>query len=58
MPDLEGLSMRSALRMLDGCDCDIAAAGSGYVADQQPAAGTRLAAATPVRLQLLPELQP
>ena len=58
MPDLEGLSMRSALHMLDGCDCDIAAIGSGYVADQQPAAGTRLAAATPVRLQLLPELQP
>ena len=28
------------------------------VAAQHPAAGTLLAAATPVRLQLLPELQP
>jgi cell division protein FtsI (penicillin-binding protein 3) len=42
MPELTGLGLRSVLQALEGCDCDIRIAGSGYVIGQQPAAGEPL----------------
>jgi cell division protein FtsI (penicillin-binding protein 3) len=52
MPELEGLSLRSAMRAMDGCDCDVRIEGSGYVVEQAPAAGVQLARASAVTLHL------
>jgi hypothetical protein len=54
MPKLEGLSLRSAMRAMDGCECDVSVEGRGYVFEQLPAAGVQLARATPVTLKLSP----
>jgi cell division protein FtsI (penicillin-binding protein 3) len=39
MPELRGLSLRAAMRALDGCDCAVEVAGAGYVVAQQPEPG-------------------
>jgi hypothetical protein len=39
MPELRGLSLREAMRAMDGCDCAVAVAGSGYVVAQRPEPG-------------------
>lgn len=52
MPKLDGLSLRSAMRAMDGCDCDVRIEGSGYVVGQEPSAGVVLASASSVKLQL------
>jgi cell division protein FtsI (penicillin-binding protein 3) len=39
MPELRGLSLRAAMRALDGCDCAIDIAGAGYVVAQRPDPG-------------------
>jgi hypothetical protein len=52
MPELEGLSLRSAMRAMDGCDCDVRIEGNGYVVEQKPSPGVVLANASSVLLQL------
>jgi cell division protein FtsI (penicillin-binding protein 3) len=52
MPRLEGLSLRSAMRAMDGCDCAVQVEGSGYVVAQQPDAGVQVARASSVKLTL------
>ncbi len=52
MPELDGLSLRTAMRAMDGCDCDVRVEGRGYVVGQKPEAGVQLARAASVTLQL------
>jgi cell division protein FtsI (penicillin-binding protein 3) len=52
MPDLEGLSLRSAMRAMDGCECRVDVEGRGYVVAQQPDAGKVVERAEYVRLTL------
>jgi len=54
MPELEGLSLRSAMRAMDGCDCSVAVEGSGYVVAQQPSPGVQVARAASISLTLAP----
>jgi len=42
MPDLRGLSLRTAVRALEGCDCALEIDGHGYVVSQKPDPGTAL----------------
>jgi cell division protein FtsI (penicillin-binding protein 3) len=39
MPELRGLSLRAAMRAMNGCDCAVDVAGSGYVVKQRPDPG-------------------
>jgi cell division protein FtsI (penicillin-binding protein 3) len=52
MPELRGLSLRSAMRALDGCGCEVDVDGSGYVVDQRPEPGVEVSAADEVRVVL------
>jgi len=52
MPDLHGLSLRSAMRAVDGCDCLVHVDGSGYVVEQKPRPGAELAESYDVVLRL------
>jgi cell division protein FtsI (penicillin-binding protein 3) len=52
MPDLRGLSLRSAVRALDGCECALRIDGRGYVVSQQPDPGSVLAPSAAVLLTL------
>jgi len=52
MPELRGLSLRSAMRAMDGCDCEVEVDGSGYVVDQRPEPGVEVSAADAVRIVL------
>jgi cell division protein FtsI (penicillin-binding protein 3) len=52
MPKLQGLSLRTAMRAMDGCECDVQIEGNGYVVGQKPEAGVQLARAASVTLQL------
>ncbi|MFQ5351654.1 MAG: penicillin-binding protein [Candidatus Binatia bacterium] len=54
MPNLVGLSLRSAMRALEGCNCDIQVDGAGYVAAQNPRAGKKLTQMAAVELELAP----
>jgi cell division protein FtsI (penicillin-binding protein 3) len=56
MPDLRGLSARAAVRTLAGLALVPRLKGSGFVTEQQPAAGAPIDTASPVALQL--ERQP
>ncbi len=52
LPDLAGLSLRGAMRVLQECECDIRVQGSGYVVSQQPPPGKPLLDAARVTLIL------
>ena len=52
MPELRGLSLRSAMRAMDGCECAVDVNGSGYVVDQRPEPGTEISASDKVRVVL------
>lgn len=52
MPDLRGLSLRSAMRAIDGCDCNLRVDGDGYVVEQVPDPGVELEASSNVSLVL------
>jgi len=52
MPDLRGLSLRSAMHAMEGCECAVEIAGSGYVVSQQPDPGVQLVSARSVSLTL------
>jgi len=52
MPDLRGLSLRTAVRALDGCDCDLRIEGQGFVVAQQPNPGDVLERTAGVSLTL------
>jgi len=54
MPDVRGLSLRAAMRAFDGCDCGVRVRGAGYVVEQNPSPGTRLAASEAIALDLAP----
>jgi len=58
MPDLHGLSLRSAMRAVDGCDCMVSIDGSGYVVEQEPKPGVELAARDDVVLRLASSASP
>jgi cell division protein FtsI (penicillin-binding protein 3) len=52
MPDLRGLSLRTAVRALDGCGCDLRVEGHGYVVSQEPEPGAALDRTASVALTL------
>ena len=52
MPDLRGLSLRGAVRALDGSGCDLKIAGQGFVVAQQPSPGAVLERTASVSLTL------
>ncbi|TFH21937.1 MAG: PASTA domain-containing protein [Myxococcales bacterium] len=52
MPDLRGLSLRSAIRAIDGCACRLRIDGDGYVIEQEPEPGVELASMSRVSLVL------
>jgi len=52
MPDLQGLSLRSAMRAMDGCECRVSVEGHGYVVEQKPQPGTAVENTHFVRLTL------
>ncbi len=52
IPDVHGMSLRAALRALDGCGCEIKTEGRGYVIAQEPKAGTSLDVSAEVSLKL------
>jgi hypothetical protein len=52
MPDLDGLALRSAMRAMDGCNCNIEVQGQGYVVGQVPAPGVKLDDDQAVSLEL------
>ncbi len=52
MPDLHGLSLRSAMRAMDGCDCAVQVEGAGYVVAQEPPPGDAVMQPTEVLLRL------
>ncbi|MBY0370826.1 PASTA domain-containing protein, partial [bacterium] len=54
MPDLQGLSVRDALRVLGHELENVKIQGTGYVAGQQPAAGQQISARTPIQLVFQP----
>lgn len=56
VPDVAGLSMRDARRMLLGCGFDCIVRGHGFVARQEPAAGRPLAAGGTVVIHCAPRL--
>lgn len=52
VPDVRGLSVRDALERLEKAGYTVRVSGSGYVADQHPAAGTRARKGATVGLRL------
>ena len=52
MPDLRGLSLRSAVRALDGSGCNLKIEGQGFVVAQQPSPGAALDRMASVSLTL------
>ena len=52
MPELRGLSLRAAMHAMDGCDCAVEIAGSGYVVAQRPEPGVDLTRDDKVAVQL------
>jgi len=52
MPDMRGLSLRTAMRALGDSGCDIRVQGAGYVLSQRPAAGKILAPGTAISFRL------
>jgi cell division protein FtsI (penicillin-binding protein 3) len=52
MPDLRGLSLRSAMRAMDGCECAVDIDGNGYVIGQAPDPGIEVAVDQRVELTL------
>ncbi|HYC54084.1 MAG TPA: PASTA domain-containing protein, partial [Candidatus Binatia bacterium] len=52
MPDLRGMPLRSAMRALADCNCEVRVEGHGFVVASEPAAGSELPPATPVSLKL------
>jgi cell division protein FtsI (penicillin-binding protein 3) len=52
MPDLRGLPLRSAMRALASCECNVKIEGHGFVVSHEPAPGSTLAPAAPVSLKL------
>ncbi|MBD3236263.1 MAG: PASTA domain-containing protein [Candidatus Eisenbacteria bacterium] len=51
VPDVKGLSLRQAIALLAAADLEVAAEGGGWVVQQHPAAGTRVAGGTRCRLR-------
>jgi cell division protein FtsI (penicillin-binding protein 3) len=58
MPELRGLSLRAAMRAMNGCDCEVETRGSGYVVSQQPEPGTEVDEGTRVRVTLARAVSP
>jgi len=54
MPDLKGLSVREALRLVGKQVDNVRVSGNGYLATQSPVAGSRIEAKTPVVLEFSP----
>lgn len=52
MPDLRGLPLRSAMKVLSDYHCDVHVEGHGFVVAHEPAAGHPLDASSPVSLKL------
>ena len=52
MPDLRGLPLRTAMRALASCGCDVRVDGHGFVVSHEPAPGSTLAPAAAVSLKL------
>jgi cell division protein FtsI (penicillin-binding protein 3) len=52
MPDLRGLSLRSAMRAMDGCECAVDIDGNGYVIGQAPDPGIEVGVDQRVELTL------
>ncbi len=52
MPDLRGLSLRTAMRAIGDSGCEVRVQGSGYVVSQQPGAGEILVPAAAVSFRL------
>ena len=52
MPDLRGLPLRSAMRALAACDCNVKIEGHGFVVSHDPAPGSTLTPSAPVSLKL------
>ncbi|HYB99625.1 MAG TPA: penicillin-binding protein [Candidatus Limnocylindrales bacterium] len=52
MPDVRGMPLRSAMRALADCNCEVRVEGHGFVVASEPAAGDALPPATPVSLKL------
>jgi cell division protein FtsI (penicillin-binding protein 3) len=50
MPDLTGLSLRSAMQAIHGCNCDVDVEGRGYVVAQEPAPGVVVPATVQLKL--------
>jgi len=55
MPDLKGLSVREALRLMGRQLENIRVSGNGYLQNQSPAAGSVVESRTPVVLQFSPQ---
>ncbi len=55
VPELHGLALRDALRLLRGSGIEMRAAGFGWVADQSPPAGTPVSAGMVCRIVLAPD---
>lgn len=55
MPDLKGLSVREALRLMGRQMENVRVSGNGYLQSQTPAAGTVVETRTPVVLQFSPQ---
>lgn len=58
MPELRGLSLRAAMRAMNGCDCEVRTDGSGYVVNQQPDPGVEVPEGTAVRVTLARAVTP
>ena len=52
MPQLQGLSLRRSLRLLQGAPCQIRVFGSGRIVKQEPAVGKTLNSSTQCVLTL------
>lgn len=58
MPELRGLSLRAAMRAMDGCDCEVETRGSGYVVTQEPEPGVSVRGGETVRVTLARAVAP
>ncbi|MBI5503350.1 MAG: transpeptidase family protein [Deltaproteobacteria bacterium] len=56
MPDLRGLPLRSAMKALGDCNCDVHVEGHGFVVAHEPAAGHPLDTSSSVSLKLAQNL--
>jgi len=52
MPDLRGLPLRTAMRALQSCGCDVKVDGHGFVVSHDPPPGSTLAPSSAVSLKL------